>query len=160
LQQQQLTVVMPDGRRFGPTDIDTIKAWVADGRVPPEASLVDERTGDTKAIRHVPELAALAPGPANDPMSTVIPYRNGAALLSYYMGVFSLIALFPFFGLIGIAMAAVAVIAGVIGLKRAKADRRAKGRVHCWIGLVCGVLFGLLGLGINAVLIVVFLLAP
>jgi len=149
---------MPDGRRFGPADIDTIKEWVADGRVPLEASLIDPQTGSTQAVGSVPEMAALAPGPANDPMSTVIPYRNGAALLSYYMGVFSLIALFPFFGLVGIAMAAVAVVAGVIGLKRAKADRRAKGRVHCWIGLVCGVLFGLLGLGINVFLIVLILM--
>ena len=78
------------------------------------------------------------PAPAGDAISTIIPYRNGFALTSYYLGVFSLI---PCVGaLLGIA----AVIFGILGLKAAAKNPQAKGKVHAIVGIVLGGIFGLI----------------
>jgi hypothetical protein len=64
----------------------------------------------------------------------IIPYKNPAALASYYCGVFSLIP-----GL-GCALSPIAVILGIIGLMNASAHPKARGRAHA----VTGIIFGLL----------------
>ncbi len=77
---------------------------------------------------------------ADDAVSTIIPYKNAAALIAYYLAVFSLI---PCIGLfLGIA----AFICGIIGLRKAKAMPSAKGKVHAWIGIIVGGLFALVWL--------------
>src|SRR5438552_4171155 len=65
-------------------------------------------------------------------VSTLIPYRNGMALASYYTGVFSLI---PCFGLI---LGPIALVLGVLGLRYANRNPRAKGTAHAVVGLVLG----------------------
>lgn len=75
--------------------------------------------------------------PKDDIVSTLIPYKNSQALISYYLGVFSLI---PCLGLfLGIA----AVILGVRGLHYANRNPQAKGKAHAIVGIVCGSVFGL-----------------
>jgi hypothetical protein len=73
-------------------------------------------------------------------LETVVPIKNGPALLSYYTGLFSL---FPVFGL---PLAIVAIISGRRGLSNAKANPQLHGKAHAWIGLACGWLFGLFNL--------------
>jgi hypothetical protein len=84
---------------------------------------------------------------SEDTMGGLIPAKNPAALWSYYLGVFSLI---PCAGLfIGVA----AIIMGIKGIRKAKAEPQAKGRVHAIVGLVLGatcVCFNLLGVGLVA----------
>jgi predicted Zn finger-like uncharacterized protein len=70
--------------------------------------------------------------PAGDAVSTLIPYKNGRALIAYYLGVFSLI---PCAGhLLGPA----ALILGILGLRYAKAHPTAKGAGHAIAGIVLG----------------------
>lgn len=78
--------------------------------------------------------------PVNEGDATggVIPYKNPAALIAYYLGVFSLI---PFF-VIGIA----ALVLGIIGLRNRKRNPAIRGAIHAWIGIIVGGLFGVLWL--------------
>jgi hypothetical protein len=65
-------------------------------------------------------------------ISTLIPYRNPKALAAYYLGLFSLIPV------LGLVTAPFAVLFGVLGVRRARADKNAKGTIHAWIGIVFG----------------------
>jgi hypothetical protein len=73
-----------------------------------------------------------APGITGDNTGGVIPFKNPQALISYYVGLFSLIPVF------GLFMGPAAVILGVLGLKYAKRHPIVKGQVHAWVGIVCG----------------------
>ena len=85
----------------------------------------------------------------NDPISTLVPYKNSKALLAYYMGLF---AIFPAVGLI---LGILAVIFGAQGLRAFRENPEVKGKVHAGIGIGCG-LFGAL---FNAALITITLIA-
>jgi hypothetical protein len=37
-------------------------------------------------------------------------------------------------------------VLGIKGLRKAKAEPHVKGQVHAWIGIVCGSIFGLIGI--------------
>lgn len=70
----------------------------------------------------------------DDGFGRMIP-KNNYALISYYLGLFSF---FPFIGLIlGIA----AVILGIKGLQLAKKQPESKGKIHSWVGIICGGFF-------------------
>jgi DNA-directed RNA polymerase subunit RPC12/RpoP len=77
-----------------------------------------------------------------DATGGVIPYKNPPALIAYYCGVFSVVACVPFLFPLPIA----ALVLGIKGLKKAKAEPRVRGQVHAWIGIVCGSIFGLIGI--------------
>ncbi len=62
----------------------------------------------------------------------IVPYRNPAALSSYYMAVFSCIPL------LGLPLGAVAIFSGVSGLMAARDNPASKGVVHAWIGVILG----------------------
>jgi len=88
-----------------------------------------------------PPPAAPAPGqypPGYNPTGGLIPYRNTPALISYYMGIFSIIPL------VGIPLGIIAVVLGIRGLKKANRDPSVKGKVHAWVGIIVGGLFGLI----------------
>lgn len=87
-----------------------------------------------------PGPAAVATGtPTSEgAIETLIPVKNGPALASYYLGLFSL------FPLLGFFLAVPAVFLGISGLHRARENPAVRGRVHAWVGLICGSLFGLL----------------
>lgn len=81
----------------------------------------------------------VAPSPSapmqGDGTGGVIPFKNPNALLSYYIGLFSLIPV------LGLAMGPAAIILGVKGLKYAKQYPVVKGQVHAWVGIVCGAIW-------------------
>ncbi len=89
-----------------------------------------------------------APSPSDDNKNEgdatggLIPYKNPPALIAYYCGIFSLIACIPFL----FPLPIVALVLGIKGLKKAKAEPQVKGKVHAWIGIVCGVIFGVIGI--------------
>lgn len=72
------------------------------------------------------------PQSGDEVVSTIIPYKNTAALFAYYCAVFSLIPCLG--GVLGL----VALILGIIGLKAAALKPEAKGKVHAWIGVILG----------------------
>lgn len=90
------------------------------------------------------------PGPipvqATDATGGIIPYKNSAALVAYYLGVFSIIPFFP----IGLA----ALVLGVLGLRARARKPEIRGAVHAWIGIVAGGLFGTLYLVLTVMAIV------
>jgi hypothetical protein len=82
-------------------------------------------------------------------MSSLIPYKNGMALASYYCGVFSLILCIAFI------LGPLAIIFGFLGLSRAKQHPEAKGKAHAITGIVLG---SLTTLAVVASIIAVFVL--
>lgn len=89
-----------------------------------------------------PMTAGSAPLPAAgaavaDPISTLVPTGNPAALWSYYLGLFSL------FPLCGSPMGIVALVMGIKGLRAANRKPEIRGKAHAWVGIICGSLFGL-----------------
>ncbi|MGH7200611.1 MAG: DUF4190 domain-containing protein [Planctomycetaceae bacterium] len=88
-----------------------------------------------------------------DATGGLIPYKNGAALAAYYLGIFSLIPV------VGILLGIPAVILGIVGLKRARENPHVKGGVHAWVGIVMGSLMTLLWLAVAVVPITIALLS-
>jgi hypothetical protein len=80
-----------------------------------------------------------------DATGGIIPYKNPSALIAYYCGVFSVIPCFP----IGFA----GVVLGVMGLRYANAHPTARGKVHAWIGIAAGGIFGLLWLVVTVLMV-------
>ncbi len=87
----------------------------------------------------LPPVSAPAPVPApqGDATGGLIPYKNGPALIAYYLGVFSIIPC------VGIPLGAAAIVLGILGLKKAARQPEVRGQVHAWVGIVLGGLFGL-----------------
>ena len=88
------------------------------------------------------------PVQADSGIATLIPYRNGAALSAYYLGVFSFI---PF---LGIFLGLAGFVLGMKGRNYAIAHPEAKGTVHAWIGILLGGFFGFGYLILTIILIV------
>ncbi|MCH2161368.1 MAG: hypothetical protein MK085_05795 [Phycisphaerales bacterium] len=157
--KSQYTVTLASGQVFGPVTQEELVHWAREGRVPAEGMVQGPDMPPVAAgslpwfaearARAVPPrspegLGAGAPPP--NAMDHVIPVRNGPALISWYLGVFSLI---PFLGIpLGIA----AIITGAIGLKKSKA---ANVKVGFWHGLL-GMLLGILStFGYTAIVILI-----
>ena len=94
-----------------------------------------------------------SPHSGDEIIATVIPYRNKPALISYYLGLFSLAALIPVLGVIGVGMAIAAFVLGIKGRRLAKDRPEAKGTAHAWVGILGGALWGVLGLLMQAMVI-------
>ncbi len=92
-----------------------------------------------------PQAAATTPSTPEGVLETLIPYKNGAALTAYYLGIFSLVCGF----LLGIP----ALILGIRGLHHAALHPEAKGKVHAWVGIILGSLTTLVTLGIAAAIL-------
>ncbi|MGY8766855.1 MAG: DUF4190 domain-containing protein [Pirellulales bacterium] len=73
-----------------------------------------------------------------DATGGLIPYKNVPALISYYLGVFSIIPC------LGLLLAIPAIILGVIGLKKKAKNPLVKGTAHAWVGIIMGTIFTLL----------------
>ena len=83
-------------------------------------------------------------GGGDEAVATIIPYKNPAALLAYYLGLFSC------FPLLGFPMAIVALVLAFKGFKARRLNPKAHGTAHAWIGLICGGI----GFVINGLIIV------
>ena len=90
-----------------------------------------------------------APPPRQDDLVRALIPRNGFALASYYVGIFSLLPC------VGALSGPVAVGLGIKGLMVAKQRPAAKGAVHAWVGIICGGIFGL-GYTVAIILFVLF----
>ena len=175
---QTYTVVLEGGGRFGPADMDLLKTWAAQGRIPANAMLepvaASEVEGGTAggAIRagHHPALAGIINAPptvagpvgaghdtGTDATGGIIPYKNPKALIAYYCGVASLIGV-VLWG-IGLAISLPALIFGIAGLRAHKRDPRIRGVGHAWAGIILGGVFTLLHLGLILFLVITLVMA-
>lgn len=89
-------------------------------------------------------------GPTPDATGGVIPYKNPAALIGYYVGIFSLIP-----GL-GMPLALAALVLGIVGLRMRARKQAYGGQVHAWVAIV----LGLVSLGYHTAAIVLISMAP
>jgi hypothetical protein len=138
-------IIGADGKEYGSLTVEKLKQWIAEGRLNRQTQLQSEGDADWKPLESLSELAGaftpppIAPAPtppAGGGLNVIIPYRNPAALVAYYFGVFSVI---PFLGiLLGIA----GFVLGIMGLRFRRRNPTAGGVVHAWIGIVVGGLFG------------------
>ena len=84
---------------------------------------------------------------SDDTIGGLMPSKNGPALASYYLGVFSVIPL------LGIPLGIAALICGIKGVRKAWAHPEVKGKVHAWVGIITGGLFSLLYLILIALMV-------
>ena len=89
-----------------------------------------------------------------DATGGLIPYKNPQALIAYYCGLFSLVACIPFL----VPLPIVALVLGIKGLKKANAEPHVKGKVHAWIGIIGGAVFGLIGI-VSTVMAIIAIIA-
>jgi uncharacterized protein YqgC (DUF456 family) len=82
----------------------------------------------------MPESPARPRKQGGDGFATVVPYRNGAALAAYYMGVFGLIP-----G-VGFVLGPLALIFGIVGLVKARKNPKAHGTGHAIVGILLGLI--------------------
>ena len=119
----------------GQAPIEADNPWSAAGESIPAAP----ESNNPYASPLTPD--APAPASAADSIvQTFIPSRNGPALTSYYLGIFSLLPC------LGLPMGVAAVYFGLQGLTRERQNPEVRGGAHAWVGLICGALFGLFNL--------------
>jgi|GEM_PF-1929201 len=139
---EQVVLRTADGKEYGPISIATLWQWHQQGRVPPDATLIDAVTWETRPAGAM--LAGMTTPPARQdaggyppagfppsPGATdhLIPTKNPKALLAYYLGVFGIIPCIAFIGI-------VALVLGIMGLNDAKT--LGVGRTHAIVGIVLG----------------------
>jgi len=118
---------------------------------PPPASTSaapDAAAGPAPASPPLPGPSVPPPAPPGNLVATVIPYKNVPALVAYYLGVFSIIPC------VGLPLGIAAVVLGILGLRRAKKNPESKGKVHAWVGIIVGGVFGLLYLLLTILMVV------
>lgn len=150
----QYTVRVPTGQTFGPVDEEVLARWASEGRIPRDAMLLDQHGSESPAIEHEtlrpilqapptrPGPIASAPLPADNGITSLIPYNNPPALIGYYISVASLIPI------IALLLGPAAVVLGIAGINKCKADPRCKGMAHAIVAIVLGSLTTLGNLGL------------
>ena len=162
---------------YGPVDADVLRQWIADGLANAQTQAMGKADTAWWPLGTFPEFAndlpgaggygSVAPPPIGPPLlarlpgvapagdggiSSVIPYKNVPALIGYYVAVFALAGVcIPGFGAV---LSIPALVLGIIGLRRAKANPQAKGKVHAWIGIIAGGLFTLWHVAMVVIMII------
>jgi hypothetical protein len=144
-------VLGSDGNEYGPVSAEQMKNWIAENRVEKKTPVIPEAGADWVFLGSLPEFAAAFMPSASRPpsippsarasksadgLNKIIPYKNARALAAYYLGVFSAIPLF------GAVLGITALFLGISGLRFQRRNPEAGGKVHAWIGIVLGGLFG------------------
>jgi len=73
-------VITPDGNRYGPADIATLNAWIADSRLVPDQMLEEEGTGMRLQAGQLPGLNFAVTGPNLPPPN----FGPGQTYQQYY----------------------------------------------------------------------------
>lgn len=137
--------IQRQAEQYGPYDITQVRAMMQGGQLFP-TDLAWPQGSNTPTT-----VAALLQGSQGDATGGVIPYKNGPALIAYYLAVASIIPVIGFF------CAIPAFFLGLKGLKKAKAEPHVRGQVHAWIGVVVGGLVTLAYLAGIALLVFAFM---
>lgn len=141
-------VVSADGRRFGPTDFQTLEEWATQGRIGPGMMVEDLLSGTTMTAAAVPGLSeVLSTEGGYYRARPETPKRERRATTAFVLGLISVVAwCVP---LVGFAVGLGAVICGATSVR---GDRF----VFALIGIILGSLCLLLSLA-NAILSAIFL---
>jgi hypothetical protein len=136
-----------DEREYGPVPAEVVRHWVNEGRANGRTLVQASGSTEWRPLNSVVELALALPmpppvpaepassvPPSNSGLNKVIPYRNIPALAGYYCAVFALI---PF---VGILLGLLAMSLGIAGLRVARRNPAAGGKIHAWVGIVLGLL--------------------
>ena len=146
-------IIGGDGGEYGPVSAADLQRWVAEGRVNSQTRTRAEGKSEWQILSSFPEFDGLSapppvlqsqPAAGSDTVNKIIPYRNVPALAGYYCAVFALI---PF---LGILLGVIALVLGLVGLRQARLNPAAGGKVHAWIGILLG---GLCGFGYLALVV-------
>lgn len=156
------SIRLPDGREFGPADIGVLRQWAREGRIPPDAQLIDASSGVAAPVMTEPSLASIihtlgvqptsaaapptviiptAQPPGDESIAVIIPYKNPHALTGYYVSIGSLIPI------VGLIAGPAAIVLGVVGIRKRKENPRLHGLAHAWVAIVVGILGTLISLG-------------
>ena len=131
----QYVVITPDGKRYGPTDFQTLAEWALDGRVMPGMMVEDLLSGQTMAASGVPGLQFTenVPQYVNYPRTGPAQRPAGShGLTSMVLGLVGLVAwCIP---LIGFPISIMAIILGVQAMKGIDRSKAIAGVV---LGSVC-----------------------
>ena len=100
-----------------------------------------------------PDVSEFPPRPPQA-VAVIIPSRNGAALVGYYLGVFSLIP-----GL-GLVFALPSIVLGVIGLVQGIRHSERRGKVHAIVAIVLGLIGSYNYVGLYLLVFGTWLTAP
>jgi len=144
-------IIGTDGKEYGPINEDGLRMWISEGRAHSQSLVRKESETQWRQLGTFTEFAStMTPGPiaavvpplatGNETVAAIIPYRNPQALVAYYLGLFSILPVLGFF------MGVTAFILGIRGLLFASRNPQAKGKVHAWVGIICGGIFGLVNL--------------
>lgn len=137
--------IQRQNEQFGPYSLDQVRGMSQAGQLLPTDLAWPQGANAPTTV------AALLQSAQSDSTGGVIPYKNGPALLSYYLAVFSLIPCF------GVLTGIPAFFLGLKGLKKVKAEPWVRGTAHAWIGVIGGGglallnLLGIIGLIISIV---------
>lgn len=124
---------LADGARYGPADEALLARWASEGRVPADAQLMSADGGERVAAAAHTRIGPIVRREADDGfVSTLIPYRNPAALVGYYVSVASLIPV------LALVLGPLAIGLGVAGLRARAREPRLKGTAHAVVAIVLG----------------------
>jgi len=144
---ENVMVRTSDGNQFGPATMAQLAQWCGEGRVPPDAIVIDVTTGEEQPLSGFPQLGVWPPAyaggqapPPPPPQITatdrLIPMKNPKALAAYYCGVFAIAC--------GVVLGPIAIVLGVLGVREAKTLQ--VGKTHAIVGIVGGSIATLLWL--------------
>jgi len=130
---ERVYVLNARGQRYGPASRSDVAGWVALGRVEVDSWLEDQTSGQKRPISDFPDLVEAFPRSLADKLFP----RNGKALFSYYIGVFSVVGLL-LLCLPGGVMGLAAVVLGAMSLGDLRANPLIHGKAHAVTGIVTG----------------------
>ena len=152
--QSKYKVRVAGGKEYGPADMAQLERWAQEGRIPSDAMLVPEDAREPYPAVDEPRLQAhiLAPPtrstgvvePSAHEGPALVPYKNPAALVGYYLSIFSCI---PFIGLV---LGPISIFLGIRGLIQVSRQPERKGTVHAWIAIA----LGLIGTAIGVLMLI------
>jgi hypothetical protein len=147
-EEKKYIVQLSDGRAFGPADLEQVREWARQGSLPRQSVAIEEGTGLRMPVESLPGVEECIPGHG---LEFFIP-RNTWALISYYSSFAAILGLF-FFCVPGALVGIFSITAGMAGLRHAKLNPRAKGKLHAWWGIAVGVVAILLTVGMAVLLV-------
>jgi len=128
----QYTVTTPEGRRFGPTDFQTLSQWAREGRLAPGMMVEDLLSGQSMTASAVPGLFAQGSEVTYAPYARPVPSVRDHGLAALIVGLVGVVAwCLPIAGL------PVGITAIILGARSLKGEDRTKALIGIVLGTLC-----------------------
>jgi hypothetical protein len=89
-----------DGKEYGPVSLEQMRQWVSHGRVNAQTKVQAQGSSEWRAAAEIPEIQAMLANPGSSPGSSSMPgvpapgpRRQGLAITSFVLGLFSILCL-------------------------------------------------------------------